>query len=195
MARTNAATIQALLRPQAPGGHVHRQPMGLATPTPPAAGLSLCQGSLQAGSEVLWVIPHPRTNWDVAYRLQLLVGAKLHDVFHVGLLKPFKGEPPAETPALPPVHHGRVCAKPEAVLRGRVARGRHELLVQSKSVGCERYMDQLGRLSRLYPAFQFEDELLAEEGRDVLLGIRYQRRRNRVATNQGITPVATDRVK
>jgi hypothetical protein len=83
---------------------------------------------------------------DVAYRLQLLVGAKLHDVFHVRLLKPFKGEPPAETPALPPVHNGRVCVKPEAVLRGRVARGRHELLVQSKSVGCERYMDQLGRL-------------------------------------------------
>jgi hypothetical protein len=43
---------------------------------------------------------------DVAYRLQLLTGAKLHDVFHVGLLKPFKGDPSTETLVLPPVHHG-----------------------------------------------------------------------------------------
>jgi hypothetical protein len=32
--------------------------------------------------------------------MSVLAGAKLHDVFHVDLLKPFKGEPPTETPPL-----------------------------------------------------------------------------------------------
>jgi hypothetical protein len=67
---------------------------------------------------------------DVAYRLQLLAGTRLHDVFHVGLLKRFKGEPPVEPPVLPPIKNDRACAQPEAVIRARLARGRQELLVQ-----------------------------------------------------------------
>jgi hypothetical protein len=43
---------------------------------------------------------------DVVYKLQLSVGARLHDVFHVGLLKKFYGEPLAAPPKLPPIHHG-----------------------------------------------------------------------------------------
>jgi hypothetical protein len=110
---------------------------------------------------------------EVAYRLQLPAGAKLHDVFHVGLLQPFKGEPPAETLAVPLVHHGWVCVEPEAILRGRVARGRRELVQWKGLWAANATWTDLEDFHRLYPAFQLEDELLAEEGRDIMLGIRY----------------------
>ena len=67
---------------------------------------------------------------DVAYKLQLPTGARIHDVFHVGLLKPFHGDPPTQPPVLPPLHHGRVVVQPEAVLKSRMARGHHEVLVR-----------------------------------------------------------------
>jgi hypothetical protein len=64
-----------------------------------------------------------------AYKLELPPGTHLHNVFHVGLLKPYKGEPP--TPGLlAPVKHGHTCPQPIEVIKGRLVRGIQELLVR-----------------------------------------------------------------
>ena len=113
---------------------------------------------------------------DVAYRLDLPPGARLHNAFHVGLLKPFQGTPPAASLVLPLVQNGRVCPQPAKVLKGRLAHGSYEVLVQ--------WLDQdataaawisLEDFKRLYPEFQLEDELLLHGGRDVMTRRVYQR--------------------
>jgi len=114
---------------------------------------------------------------NVAYRLVLLAGARIHDVFHVGLLKPFHGAPPDQAPRLPPIQHGRVLVEPEQVLRGRLARGRRELLVRWKGApALETSWVDLEEFQAHFSTFQLEDELLLQGGRDVMWGLRYGRR-------------------
>jgi hypothetical protein len=59
----------------------------------------------------------------VAYMLQLPKGAKLHDGFHVGLLKKYYEQTTDEPGVLPRICHGRACLEP-------AARGREEVLVR-----------------------------------------------------------------
>jgi hypothetical protein len=66
----------------------------------------------------------------VAYHLQLPEGARVHDVFHVGLLKPFHGQPPSSTPPLPLLRHGRPLQQPERALRASLRRGVWHVLIQ-----------------------------------------------------------------
>jgi hypothetical protein len=69
---------------------------------------------------------------DVAYCLELPPGARLHNIFHVGLLKRFHSETPEEPGWLPPTRHGRECLELAAVTKSRLARGKIELLVTWK---------------------------------------------------------------
>jgi hypothetical protein len=105
---------------------------------------------------------------DVAYPVQLPTGACIHNVFHVGVLKAFHGMPPAATPALPPLLHGRVLPTPAAVVRSRLARGRWQVLVSWEGrPACETSWEDVEEFKQRYPAFQLEDELFPEEGREM----------------------------
>jgi len=104
----------------------------------------------------------------VAYRLQLPEGSRLHNVFHVGLLKPFHGDPPASTPPLPPIHDGRVVLTPARVRRARFQHGAWEILVEWQGLPSDHATwEPRESFVERYPDFQLEDELFLEERRDV----------------------------
>jgi hypothetical protein len=81
---------------------------------------------------------------EVAVRLALPPQARLHDVFHVGLLKKFQGTPPQDPPALPPVRHGAIVPEPERAVKSRLARGVRQVLVQWRG---RPQLPQPGRMS------------------------------------------------
>ncbi|XP_068666439.1 uncharacterized protein [Aristolochia californica] len=66
----------------------------------------------------------------VAYQLKFSGTVKLHDVFHVSLLKPHKGPAPSSPPFLPPVDNGHVILTPYAVLREHVMNDQWDILMQ-----------------------------------------------------------------
>ena len=102
---------------------------------------------------------------EVTYKLALPARSRIHDVFHVGLLKPFHGTPPAEIPPLPPLQHGRVMPEPESVIRSRLARGQRELLMRWKGAPTtDASWVLLEEFQQHFPKFQLEDELPLQGG-------------------------------
>jgi len=114
---------------------------------------------------------------DVAYKLQLPEGARIHDVFHVGVLKPFHGEPPAAIPPLPPLQHGRLLHAPEHVLKTQLRRGIwHVLIKWTDMADTEATWEPVDAFKAAHPTFKLKDELFPEGGRDVMVGRVYERR-------------------
>ena len=94
----------------------------------------------------------------MAVQLQLPQGARLHDVFHVRVLKKVVDTPPATTPALPPTHNGAVVPAPDKITAARVVCGVQQVMVQLKeepmaSANWEDFDDFCSR----FPTFQLED--------------------------------------
>jgi hypothetical protein len=117
---------------------------------------------------------------EITYRLQLPPRAKIHDVFHVALLKKFEGQPPTAVTPLPPIQHGRVIPTHEKVIRARLNRGNWEVLVAwqghaSTGATWEKVID----FKLAYLKVQLEDDLFLWEGENVVdsfIGKVYQRR-------------------
>jgi hypothetical protein len=108
---------------------------------------------------------------DVAVRLELPHRAKLDDVFHVGLLKKWVGDPPASPPPLPNIHHGAVTPELEQVVRARLSRGVRQVLVHWKGQSmASTTWEDLDTFRDKYPDLQLEDELDIEGGGEMSCG-------------------------
>ena len=93
-------------------------------------------------------------------------------------MKKFVGTPPSTPPDLPPIHNGVITPQPVRLERVRVARGVRQLLVHWQGEPPESATwEDLEAFHERFPHFQLEDELLREEGRDVMWGTVYARRR------------------
>jgi hypothetical protein len=105
----------------------------------------------------------------VAYRVELPPQSRLHDVFHVSMLKPFRGEPPVTLPPLQDIHHGRVIPRPSQVLKARLSRGTRQLLVQweGQDPAQASWVD-FEDFKQHYPDWHLEDNLLVNGGSDVM---------------------------
>jgi hypothetical protein len=91
---------------------------------------------------------------DVAVRLELPPRARLHDVFHVGLLKRWVGTPPPAPPPLPVVHNGATVPEPERVVKARLARGVRQVLVRWKDEpAASATWEDLDSFTARFPAF------------------------------------------
>ncbi|XP_068636084.1 uncharacterized protein [Aristolochia californica] len=95
----------------------------------------------------------------MAYRLQLTSDTQIHDVFHVSLLKPFKGDSSLLHPPLPALHDARA----------RRIKDIWQILVQwVETDPVEASWEPLAEFQALYPNFELEDKLFLQKESDVI---------------------------
>ena len=108
----------------------------------------------------------------MAYRLQLPETTRLHDVFHIGLLKHWSGDPPVTPAVVPPGFEGRLLPTPEKVVRAQLRRGQWQLLVKWRGLPDDAATwEALDDFKALYPDVQLKDELFVDARRDVMTGV------------------------
>jgi hypothetical protein len=113
----------------------------------------------------------------VAYELALPASARIHPVFHVSKLKPFKGQPPATIPELDPEVIGPLLeVQPLAVLSFRTVQHnsgpiRQALVHWSGLTPQEATWETVDSLLQRFPHFNLEDKVNSEErGNDTSQG-------------------------
>ncbi|OMO55084.1 reverse transcriptase [Corchorus capsularis] len=106
----------------------------------------------------------------VAYKLQLPEGSRVHPVFHISLLKAFKGEIPTEPAALPTdCVAGQPVLEPEMILKSRQAKlhGKFhtQYLVKWQQLPTsEATWEWAQDIATNHPNFNLEDKVVIEEG-------------------------------
>lgn len=112
----------------------------------------------------------------VAYRLQLPISAKIHDVFHVSKLKRFVGDPIAVSHNLPiEFLNQHPLLEPDAILKQRevlkLGRSFKELLVQWKGQSAaDATWEDAKAFFATFPEFILEDKDVSQEGAIVAKG-------------------------
>jgi hypothetical protein len=121
----------------------------------------------------------------ISYKLQRPVKARIHDVFHVALLKKFEGTPPDKVVSLPSILHGRILLVPKKVVKARMNHGVWEVLMHWLGHSAiDTSWEQLEEFKIRYPEVQLADELfVGEEGNviDTFLGRKYFRCKHHTA--------------
>jgi hypothetical protein len=120
---------------------------------------------------------------EIAFRLELPKGARLHYMFHVGLPKKFIGSPPDDPPMLPPIQNGVIVPTPQRALKVWLCRGARQTLIQWLHQPPSTASWEDHQFQQCYPDFQLENKLLLEEGRDVMWVNQYVRR-NKVSMSE-----------
>ena len=101
----------------------------------------------------------------VAYRLQLPEGARVHDVFHVGLPKPHKGDPPTAPAPLPPTLDDRLLPAPKRAIHAQLRRGSWHVLIKWHGMSDDNAIwEPFQAFKDLYPTFSSRTSCLRRRG-------------------------------
>jgi hypothetical protein len=127
--------------------------------------------------------PYLVRDWigSVAYCFRRPTKARIHDVFHVSLLKKFEGTPPDAIIPFPPIQHSRVIPAPDKCLKARLNYGIWEVLVAWQGhPSADTTWEKVTEFKAAYPEVLLMDKLfLGGEGNvvDSFIGKVYHRRK------------------